>query len=73
MKKLILALSITSFSASAATAQASFEAVDANANGTVSMAEATDAGLPWSQDQFTLADKDGDGELNPDEFAAAVQ
>ena len=73
MKKLILALTVTTFATSAALAQASFESIDADANGGVTLAEANDAGLPWTEDQFKLADTDGDGSLNAEEFAAAVQ
>lgn len=73
MKKLILALSLSTFAVSAALAQASFEAIDENADGAVTLVEANKAGLPWTEDQFNLADKNGDGALDVDEFAAAVQ
>ncbi|MEM9276991.1 MAG: EF-hand domain-containing protein [Pseudomonadota bacterium] len=73
MKKLILALTVSSFAVGAAYAQASFETIDADADGSVTLAEANNAGLPWTEDQFKLADRDGNGALNADEFAAAVQ
>jgi len=73
MKKLILALTISAFAAGAAYAQASFETIDEDANGAITFAEANKAGLPWSETQFNLADKNGDGALDIDEFAAATQ
>lgn len=73
MKKLILALAITGFATSASLAQASFETIDADQSGTVTLAEATAAGMTWTQEQFNAADTDADGALNVDEFAAAVQ
>lgn len=73
MNKIILALSITTLTAGAAFAQASFESVDADANGIVTFTEASDAGLPWTEDQFKLADTNGDGGLDQDEFTAAAQ
>ena len=73
MKKLILALTLSTFAASAAFAQASFEEIDEDANGSVTLAEANSAGIPWTEDQFNLADKNGDGALDADEFTAAVQ
>ncbi len=73
MKKLILALSLSTFAASAAFAQATFEEIDQDASGSVTLEEANTAGIPWTEEQFTLADKNGDGALDADEFAAAVQ
>ncbi len=73
MKKILLAFTLTSFTAASALAQASFDTIDADASGGVSLVEANDAGLPWTEDQFNLADKDGDGALDAEEFAAAVQ
>jgi len=73
MKKLVLALSILGFSGAHALAQETdFTKVDANADGLVSMEEATAAGWNWTQEQFTAADTDGDGSLNADEFTAAA-
>ncbi len=72
MKKLIAALAITAFTAGTALAQASFETVDANSDGGVTIEEAAAAGLSWTADQFKAADTDQDGALNADEFAAAT-
>lgn len=73
MKKFVLALSILGLAGAPALAQeADFAAVDANADGLVSMEEATAAGWDWTEDQFKAADGDGDGSLNADEFAAAA-
>ncbi|MEM9331160.1 MAG: calmodulin [Pseudomonadota bacterium] len=73
MKKLILAITVSFFAIGSAFAQASFESIDVDGNGGVTFAEASDAGLPWTEDQFKLADRDGDGALNAEEFAAAIQ
>lgn len=72
MKKLILALSFLGFSGvHAMAAEMDMSVVDANADGLVSMEEATAAGWEWTEDQFKSVDADGDGSLNADEFAAA--
>ncbi len=73
MKKLILALAITGFATGTTFAQASFESIDADQSGGITLAEASAAGLPWTEDQFNAADRDADGSLNADEFAAATQ
>ena len=73
MKKLILALTLSTFAASAAFAQATFAEIDEDANGSVTLEEANGAGIPWTEDQFNLADKNGDGALDEEEFTAAVQ
>ena len=69
MKKLFVLLSALGFSG-AALAQAtlpSFEEVDANADGQISMEEAAAIeGL-----DFATADVDQDGALNPEEYTAA--
>ena len=72
MKKLIAALAITAFTAGTSFAQASFETVDADSNGGVTMEEASAAGLPWTEDQFKAADTNQDGALDAAEFAAAI-
>ena len=72
MKRLLTAMAMLGFAATAAHAQMpAFEPVDSNGDGLVSMGEAASAGLPWSEDQFAAADSDGDGGLNADEYAAA--
>ena len=73
MRKIILALSIIGIAASSALAQTSFEIIDVDQSGGITLAEATAAGLPWTQEQFNSADTDADGTLNADEFAAATQ
>ena len=73
MKKLLLALSILGFSGAHALAQEKdFTKVHANADGMVSMEEATAARWTWTAEQFAAADADGDGSLNADEFTAAA-
>ena len=72
MKKVILALGLAGFaSAALAAGEMDFAKVDADANGLVSMEEASAAGWEWTEEQFKAADKDADGSLNADEFAAA--
>ncbi|MGB7285531.1 MAG: hypothetical protein WBC71_01230 [Salaquimonas sp.] len=73
MKKTILALGVLGFAAFPALAQeADFMKVDANADGVVTMEEASAAGWGWTEDQFKGADADGDGTLNAEEFATAA-
>lgn len=73
MRKFILAIALGSFAAGAAYAQPTFEDVDVNTDGAVSFAEAANAGMPWTEDQFKTADRNADGVLDADEFAAAIQ
>lgn len=73
MKKTILALAVLGLSGIPALAQeADFMKVDANADGLVSMEEATAAGWTWTEDQFKAADANADGSLDADEFAKAA-
>ena len=73
MKKFILSLALLGFAAAPTMAQeADFMKVDANADGLVSMEEASAAGWTWTEDQFKGADTDGDGSLNATEFATAA-
>ena len=73
MKAYILALALVSAtSLSAFAGEVDFTKVDANADGLVSMEEATAAGWEWSSDDFAAADADGDGALNAAEFAAVT-
>ncbi len=72
MKKLILAMGIIGLATSGALAQEmDYAVVDANADGSVTMEEATTAGWTWTEDQFKAADADGSGGLSTDEFKAA--
>ena len=76
MKNVLLSAVFVGFSAVAAFAashagEMDFAVVDADANGMVSMEEATAAGWKWSEEDFKAADSDADGSLNAEEFAAA--
>ena len=73
MRVLLIAAAFAGFTTGAAFAQASFDAVDADANGAITMEEARAAGFTWTDEQFASADKDADGALNAEEFAAATQ
>lgn len=73
MKKLLIAATVTAFAAGSAFSQTSFEALDTDSSGGVTLEEAAAAGLNWTEEQFAAADADGDGTLNPEEFAAATQ
>lgn len=77
MKNVLLSAVFVGFSAIAAFAashagEMDFTVVDADANGMVTMEEATAAGWKWSEEDFTAADTDADGSLNAEEFAAAA-
>jgi EF hand len=73
MKKIVLALGLSAFATSAfAAGEADFAKVDANADAAVSLEEATAAGWTWTEDQFKAADKDANGSLSAEEFAAAI-
>ena len=49
-----------------------FETVDADKNGSVSMKELVTALPTVTEDQFKMADADGDGELSKEEFTHAT-
>lgn len=77
MKKVLLSIAFVCFSSVAVFAashagEKDFAVVDANADGMVSMEEATAAGWTWSEEDFKAADADGDGSLNEEEFTAAA-
>lgn len=73
MKKFVLSLALLGFAAAPTFAQeADFMKVDADADGLVTMEEASSAGWTWSEDEFKAADTDGDGSLSTEEFAAAA-
>jgi hypothetical protein len=73
MKMLVVALGLAGLvAAPALAAEMDFAIVDSDGSGLVSFEELTAAGWDWSQDQFNAADTDGDGYLNPDEFATAT-
>jgi hypothetical protein len=73
MKKLILALTLSCFAIGNAFAQTSFESIDVDQSGGITLAEAGAAGLPWTKQQFEAADQNADGALDIDEYAAATQ
>ncbi len=73
MKKLVLTLAAIGFAVAPALAQeADFTKVDANADGQVSLQEATTAGWTWTEDQFKQADADASGGLSSEEFKAVA-
>jgi hypothetical protein len=72
MKKLILAMGLVGLVAgNAVAAEMDYAKVDANADGSVSMEEATAAGWERTEEQFKAADADASGGLSADEFKAA--
>jgi opacity protein-like surface antigen len=72
MKKILAALAISLLATTAAQA-ADMAAVDTDGNGTVSMEEAKAAMPDMTDEAFTAADANGDGQLDADEFAKLAQ
>ncbi|MCG6858728.1 MAG: hypothetical protein LJE67_11760 [Salaquimonas sp.] len=79
MKKLVFALSVLGLAASPAlvtsnamAATMDFNSVDANGDGQVTLIEANDAGLQWTEEQFAAADVDHSGGLSETEFNAVA-
>ncbi|MEM7289563.1 MAG: EF-hand domain-containing protein [Pseudomonadota bacterium] len=72
MKKLLITLAFGAFATTGAMAESSFQTVDADTDGSVTYAEAVNAGMPWSEDQFQKADINSDGVLDEEEFKAAL-
>ena len=74
MKKYILTLIgvVGLFAAPAIAQEMSFAMVDGDANGFVTLEEATTAGWEWTEEQFAGVDTDADGALSEDEFLAAT-
>ena len=79
MKKLVFALTVLGLAASPAlvTSQAmastmDFKSVDADGDGQVTLVEAKDAGIEWTEEQFAAADTDGSGGLSEEEFNAVI-
>lgn len=72
MKKIILSSLVVLGLSTAAFAQAAtdFATVDADASGGVSLVEAQAAWPDLTEEAFTAADLDGNGELSPEEYAA---
>lgn len=72
MKTIILSSLVVLGLSGAAFAQAAtdFASVDTDANGSVSFAEAVVAWPDLTQDAFTAADVDGNGELSLEEYDA---
>jgi EF hand len=81
MKKLLLTVTVATFGIAgfalptlaqdAAKGEMDYTKVDANADGSVTIEEATAAGWKWTADQFKAADTDASGGLSSDEFVAA--
>ena len=74
MKKIILTSLVMLGLSGAAFAQTGtdFASVDADASGGVTLAEAQVAWPDLTEDAFTAADTDGNGELSVDEYDALV-
>jgi len=73
MRKTLLTLTIAAFSVPALLSAATFEEVDADADGSISMEEAMAAMPDVSTEDLLVLDADGDGALSADEFAAMPQ
>ncbi len=73
MRKTLLTLAVAAFAAPGILSAQTFEEVDTDANGSISMDEAM-AAMP-DADEATLqaADTDGDGSLSEEEFQAIPQ
>ena len=74
MKKIVLTSLFALGLSSAAMAQAAtdFASVDTDANGGVSLTEAQVAWPDLTEEAFTAADTDGNGELSAEEYDAYV-
>jgi len=74
MKKIVLSSLIVLGMSGAAFAQAAtdFASVDADVSGGVSLTEAQVAWPDLTEDAFTAADADANGELSAEEYAALV-
>ncbi|MBO9588707.1 hypothetical protein [Devosia sp.] len=74
MKKIVLSSLVIFGLTGAAMAQAAtdFASVDTDANGGVSLVEAQVAWPDLTQEAFTAADTDGNGELSAEEYDALV-
>ena len=69
MKKFFAVLAVSLLAATAAQA-AEFAEVDTDADGAITLEEATAVMPDLTEDAFAAADTDEDGTLNADEFAA---
>lgn len=74
MKKILMtAAALTTFALVSAQAEGlKFEAVDTDESDSVSMTELVTAMPTITEDQFEVADADGDGELSQEEFENAT-
>lgn len=72
MKKFVFALAATALTATAVFAEDAPAVVDADANGTFSLAEVQATYAAATEEAFKAADADASGELSADELAAAV-
>ena len=75
MKKISLAIALgaTLLTTAAIAAATDFKKVDADASGTLTVAEVTAVMPNVTEAQFKAADSDGDGVLSEAEWAAATQ
>lgn len=73
MRKTLLSLTVAAFAAPSLLMAATFEEVDTDADGMVSMEEAMTAMPEASVEDLTALDSDGDGALSPEEFSAMPQ
>ena len=73
MRKTQLTLTVAAFTLPSLLSAATFEEVDTDADGMISMEEAMAAMPEATTEDLTALDADGDGSLNPDEFAAMPQ
>ncbi|MDA4845222.1 hypothetical protein [Hoeflea poritis] len=70
MKKLLLAMGLSTFSMAASAAMVDFNTADADGNGAVTMEEAAAALPEVSPDAVAAADSNGDGVLTVAEYEA---
>lgn len=70
MKKLLAAVLASAFAAPAFAQAVTFESVDADQSGTISLAELQAVVPNVNEETFRAIDTDGSGELSPEEFAA---
>jgi Ca2+-binding EF-hand superfamily protein len=73
MRKTLLTLAVAALAMPAVLSAATFEEVDTDADGSISMEEAMAAMPDVAAEDLQALDADGDGALSPDEFAAMPQ
>jgi Ca2+-binding EF-hand superfamily protein len=73
MRKTVLSLALAAFAVPALVSAATFEEVDTDADGVISMEEAMAAMPDMDEAALQAADADGDGSLSVEEFEAIPQ